>query len=81
MIQYTVRGITEHLDLTMRREAARTGKSLNAVVPDFLQKGSRLGSEPIRYHDIDHLAGTWVRDPEFDRAIEEMDVIDEEMWR
>jgi len=81
MIQYTVRGITEHLDSTLRHEAARAGKSLNAVVLDFLQKGVGISSEPVKYHDIDHLAGTWVQDPEFDRAIDEMDVIDEAMWR
>lgn len=81
MIQYTIRGITGHLDSTLRHEAARTGKSLNAVVLDFLQKGVGISAEPVKYHDIDHLAGTWVQDPEFDRAIDEMDVIDEGMWR
>ncbi len=81
MIQYTIRGITEHLDSTLRREAAREGKSLNAVVLDYLRKGVGIGAEPVVHHDLDHLAGTWVHDPEFDRTIEEMDVVDEEMWR
>ena len=29
-----------------------------------------------RYSDLDHLAGRWIDDPEFDKAIEEMDVVD-----
>ncbi len=81
MIQYTIRGVTDHMDDTLRRQAAREGTSLNSVVLDILKRGLSLISEPVRYDDLDDLAGTWVHDPEFDRAIEEMDVVDEEMWR
>ncbi len=71
MIQYTIRGITEHMDRTLRRTAAQQGKSLNAVVLDSL----------TRYHDLDDLAGTWIHDPEFDRAIAATDVIDDDLWQ
>lgn len=42
-------------------------------------------SRPVRgpdglYHDLDKFAGTWIDDPEFDRAMEEFDRIDEELW-
>jgi hypothetical protein len=30
---------------------------------------------------LDDLAGTWVHDPEFDKAIEEMHRVDPELWK
>ena len=30
---------------------------------------------------MDDLAGTWFDDPEFDRALEEMDQVDPELWQ
>jgi hypothetical protein len=36
---------------------------------------------PRVHADLDDLIGTWVDDPEFDKAIEEQDQIDEEKWR
>jgi hypothetical protein len=35
----------------------------------------------VRYSDLDDLAGSWVQDPVFDRAVEEMDTVDNELWR
>lgn len=80
-MQYTIRGVTANIDQSLRREAAREGKSLNTVVLEVLQKGLGLQAEPRRYDDLDDLAGTWVHDPEFDRAVEQMDRVDEELWR
>ena len=48
---------------------------------DVMEKGLGLADQPARYHDLDELAGKWVEDPEFDRAIEEMDEIDPELWK
>jgi methionine aminopeptidase len=31
--------------------------------------------------DLDDLAGTWIPDPGFDRAIAEMDIVDEDLWK
>ena len=45
------------------------------------QLGLGLAEEAPRHHDLDDLAGTWVDDPEFDRAIEAMDQVDPELWR
>ena len=41
-----------------------------------LERGLGLAEEQPRYHDLDDLAGTWVDDPEFDRAIEAMDQVE-----
>ncbi len=80
-IQYTIRGVPERLDKAMRRRASREGKSLNEAVLEALNAGAGLSETPVRYSDLDDLAGSWVSDPEFDRAIEEMDRIDPELWR
>jgi hypothetical protein len=40
-----------------------------------------LTGEEIVYHDLDDLAGTWVDDPEFDKAIEEQHKVDPELWK
>ena len=45
-----------------------------------LERGLGLAEEQPRYHDLDDLSGTWVDDPEFDRAIEAMDQV-EPGWR
>ncbi len=79
-IQYTLRGVPDHVDHALRERAASYGWSLNRVALEALEQGLGLQREERRFHDLDHLAGTWVDDPGFDRVIEEMDAIDEELW-
>jgi hypothetical protein len=79
-IQYTIRGVSEHIDHLVRERAAKYGKSLNTVALEALERGLGVAKEPVRHHDLDHLAGTWVEDPEFDRVVAEMDVVDDELW-
>ena len=35
----------------------------------------------VLYDDLDDLIGTWKQDDEFDRAIEEQDKVDADIWR
>ena len=79
-IQYTVRGIPERIDEVLRKRAVREGTSLTAEVLDALAKGLGMYAQPTRYDDLDDLAGTWVHDPEFDRAIEQMDSVDKDLF-
>jgi hypothetical protein len=79
--QYTIRGVSQRLDALARKRARRDGKSLNKTLLTALQKGLGFSKEHVRYSDLDDLAGTWVHDPEFDRAVEEMDRIDPELWK
>jgi hypothetical protein len=46
-----------------------------------MQRGLGVADEPVEYHDLDDLAGTWVEDPEFDRVVAEMDRPDSELWK
>ena len=78
--QYTIRGVPHHVDHALRERAASYGLSLNRAALEALEQGLGLERVERRFHDLDHLAGTWVDDPGFDRVIEEMDTIDEELW-
>jgi hypothetical protein len=80
-IQYTIRGIPESLDERLRRNSVREGASLNEAVLAALRRGAGMEGGPHRYDDMDDLAGRWVKDPEFDRAIAAMDRIDEDLWK
>jgi plasmid stability protein len=80
-IQYTIRGIPARLDAHIRSRAAKEHKSLNEAVLEIMKAGSGLAGEAVRHSDLDDLAGSWVNDPEFDRAIEEMDRVDPELWK
>jgi hypothetical protein len=79
--QYAIRGISSRLDKKIREIASNEGKSLNETVLEILKSGAGLSEDPIKYTDLDYLAGSWVNDPEFDKAIEEMDRIDPELWK
>lgn len=81
-VQYTVRDVPQKVDDLLRRKAAEEQRSLNEVLKRALAKEAGLAEEPgPLYHDLDHLAGTWVEDPEFDAIIAEQDRVDEELWR
>jgi hypothetical protein len=79
--QLTIRQVPRIVGARLRERARREGRSLNSVAVEALTRGAGLGEQPLRYTDLDDLAGTWVADPAFDQAVEEMDVVDEESWR
>jgi hypothetical protein len=79
--QYTIRGVPEALDRVLRERARKTGKSLNEAALDALRRGAGVDTQPKVYTDLDHLIGKWEDDPQFERAIADQDVVDEELWR
>ena len=80
-MQYTIRGIPPRFDVAVRRDATASHQSLNAVLLKVLERGLDLGPEPVRYNDLNDLAGSWVQDPEFDKVMADMDKVDEAMWK
>jgi plasmid stability protein len=81
-VQYTVRNIPPRADAALRRRAAELDLSLNEVLRQAILREAGMGAgAPKAYHDLDHLAGAWVDDPEFDAIIAEQDRIDEELWK
>ena len=74
MPQYTIRNVPESLDRELRERARRKGISLNDAAIEAIKRGLGLV-------DTDDLAGTWLHDEAFDRAISEQDTVDNESWR
>jgi hypothetical protein len=79
--QLTIRRVPERVKKLLKELAKREEKSLNQVSLEILERGLGLTGEEIVYHDLDDLAGTWVDDPEFDKAIAEQHRIDPELWK
>ena len=57
-----------------------------AVLPAFKHArrsmlAALVSGDPVKRRDLSDIAGTWVEDPEFDKAMAEQDQIDPEMWR
>jgi len=80
-VQYTIRQVPAQIDEALRRRAREERRSLNTVAIEMLERGLGLTGTPVRHHDLDDLAGTWIDDPEFDKAIQDMDQIDQELWQ
>jgi plasmid stability protein len=80
-MQYTIRNIPDPLDAALRRSARDKGKSLNEVALEALVRGVGLDEHRVRQRDLSDIAGSWREDPAFDRAVDEQDVIDPELWR
>jgi hypothetical protein len=80
-MQYTIRNIPEYLDAALRGAAREQGKSLNEVAIEALARGAGLGDRPRLRRDLGDIAGSWIDDPEFERALVEQDRIDPELWK
>lgn len=80
-MQYTIRNVPKAVDEALRQRAKVEGKSLNQVVIEAIGRSLGVNGEPVVHHDLDFMMGTWVEDPEFDKAIAEQDQIDPEMWK
>ena len=79
--QHTIRGMPPRVDEALRRKARQEGMSLNRTAIAALAQGLGVADERRVHHDLDDLAGTWVEDPAFDKAIESMDQVDPELWK
>ncbi len=80
-MQYTIRNIPQAVDIALRQAARMQDKSLNEVAVEALARGAGLTGSRVRQRDLGDIAGSWRKDPEFDRARAAQDTIDEDMWR
>ena len=80
-MQYTIRNVPATLDEALRRAARERSKSLNEVAIEALARGAGVTADRSRQRDLADIAGTWRKDPAFDRALAAQDSIDEEIWR
>lgn len=75
-VQYTIRGISAEVDARLREQARQQGISLNELAVRTLRKEAGF-MQGFRHTDMDWFFGSWVEDPEFDKAMREMEV---EQW-
>jgi len=80
-IQYTIRKVPDEIDLRLRGQASREKCSLNGVVLDALACATGAKDEPVVFHDLDALIGSWVNDEGFDQAMNAFEQVDEERWQ
>jgi len=80
-MQYTIRNVPEPVDAALRRMARQCGKSLNQVAVEALVRGAGLDEQRVRQRDLSNIAGTWRKDPAFEKAIASQDTVDPELWR
>jgi len=80
-MQYTVRGIPRQLDAGLRSYAQQEDKSLNTVLVEMLERGLAMFKRQPKNIELLELTGTWVEDPDADKAFAEMGRIDEDMWK
>jgi len=80
-MQYTIRNVPSFLDAALRVSAQERGKSLNEVAIEALARGFGLSQAQVRQRDLSDIAGSWRKDPAFERALAAQDTVDEEMWR
>ena len=70
--QYTIRSIPPKLDMTLRRRAQKTGKSLNEVLIEILAIGAGVSSD-ASFNDLDWFIGNKSLDASFGQAIDWLD--------
>lgn len=79
--QYTIRSVPDRVDRELRSRAKSEGKSLNSLLLEVLEEAVTPPKEPVVHHDLDFLIGTWIEDPEFDKAMEDFEKVEEEYWK
>lgn len=73
-MQYILSSVPDHLDRELQRRAAAENKDVEQVIVESLERALQT---PQRHTDLDHLAGIWEDDPEFERALADFERIDE----
>ncbi len=80
----TLRDIPKPIADIIQERAARYGASLNKTVIDLLSQAIEAGqTKRRRYHDLDHLVGTWSDEEAdaFNEVLREQRTIDQKLWR
>jgi hypothetical protein len=82
MSQITLRGLDPKTERELRRIAKKTGKSLNRVLLEIIDKSTDSKKKPPS-ESLRKLAGRWTETEasEFSDSIKICEQIDEVMWR
>jgi hypothetical protein len=77
-IQYTIRSIPPKLDILLRQRAQKSGKSLNEVLIETLEKGTGA-TRDAQFNDLDWFIGNKSLGDNFDKEIEWLDAAPREI--
>ncbi len=82
MSQITLRGLDPKIEHDLRRIAQKTGKSLNRIVLEMINKSAGYDKKPPAA-SLRKLAGGWTENEasEFTESIKICEQIDEDVWR
>ncbi|MFC1531808.1 hypothetical protein ACFL7M_00355 [Thermodesulfobacteriota bacterium] len=84
MAQITIRGIDPDIEEEIRKKALESGKSLNRVILDLLQKNADLKKRQLPKADsLKRLAGGWNKEDasQFIESMKIFEQIDKETWK
>jgi hypothetical protein len=62
----------------LEKKAQEQGRTLREVVLDALTRGLAVSD---MQRDLTDITGTWADDPAFDKALEEFDRVDSDLWK
>jgi len=79
---FNLRGIPSELMVLLKREAKRLRTSVNVLILQMIERGLGFAREKTRYHDLDHLAGSWsaTEEKSFEENTQYFEQIDKELW-
>ena len=82
----TLRNLPPEVARTVQQRAKQKKTSINKAVIELLEEsagGKAKKKAPARYHDLDHLAGTWTKEEAdaFDKIVKSFRTIDPDLWK
>ncbi|MGH7182855.1 MAG: FitA-like ribbon-helix-helix domain-containing protein [Nitrospiraceae bacterium] len=82
----TLRNLPPDVARTVQQRAKQKKTSVNKAVIKLLEEsaGSKAKKKAlVRYHDLDHLAGTWTKEEAvaFDKIVKSFRTIDPDLWK
>ena len=82
MKQVTIRRVEESWVKKAKEEAKARGVSMNTVLVNALARGLEIDQKkPVRKNNLDKFAGDSDFGPDWDKYLESLNEIDEELWK
>jgi hypothetical protein len=80
---FNLRNIPSEIMNVLKQEAKRLGTSVNVLILQLIERGLGFTREKVKYHDLDHLAGSWSSSEkkEFEKNSRYFEQIDKDLWQ
>ncbi|MDE3019024.1 MAG: hypothetical protein KGO52_05490 [Nitrospirota bacterium] len=82
----TLRNLPPEVAKTVQQRAKQKKTSVNKAVIELLEEsagGTAKKKVKVRYHDLDHLVGTWTKEEAeaFDKIVKSFRTVDPDLWK